>query len=328
MENRNENTKALVEAGMISALMVILSLVIVYTGLGQIFAVSILPIPITILFLRQNMKTALIASLISTILVALLFNPIQAVANTLLYGLVGVGLGTLLKTKLSVGKILGLFGLLVALASCLYLIIYANFVYKLGIDGFIDLIVKQNNMASDITKNLMGNVAKNPKEIAQMDLIGRYLNKDFILKTLPAMIIFIGYGAAYLNLLITRAVLRRLRIKTIENISFTKIYISNKIAAFMIIIFLIGGILSSKKIFIGESITISSIYVIGTILLLQGMSLTAYFLMNKYSVSRNMVLIILAGTFMFNLYMAFIILGVIDLVMNFRKLDPNPILKN
>jgi len=67
--------------------------------------------------------------------------------------------------------------------------------------------------------------------------------------------------------------------------------------------------------------------ILASALAISGMSLTAYYLRNNYKVSKKIVIVIFVAAFIFSLYQTFVILGLVDLVMNFRKLDPNPILK-
>jgi len=149
-----------------------------------------------------------------------------------------------------------------------------------------------------------------------------------ILLLLPGSLIVMGFVFAYINYKITGVILKRLKYSIEEMFPLTKVYIPNKVAAFMIIVFLIGYLLNLKNLLIGAYIQNSSLVVLAVAFCLSGMSLTAYYLINKYSCSKMMVIIILVAAFVFNLYMAFIFVGLIDIVMNFRKLDPNPILKS
>ena len=59
MQNRIYNTKAVIEAGLISALIVVIMLINVYVPIFSIFGMFILPVPVTVLYIRHNYKVTL-----------------------------------------------------------------------------------------------------------------------------------------------------------------------------------------------------------------------------------------------------------------------------
>jgi uncharacterized protein YybS (DUF2232 family) len=327
MENRSQNTKAVVEAGMVSALVVLITLISMYLGLSGYIGVCILPIPITVVYIRQNFKISLITVLVSTILVGLFFNPIEAVANTLLLGLIGISLGYCLKRKFSSMKTYAIFGVVVAIGAFLYTLIYVQLVTGVGVYATVDNMIKQT-VASTVssTKMIMGSTPMNAQQKLFIENL-KALNATALLKLMPGGLIVIGFMLAYINYKITNGILKRLKYKTEEMFPLTKIYIPNILGAVMISVVLIGYILTLQKLLIGDYILQSSLVVIAVAFAISGMSLTAYYLMNKYKVSKTIVVIILVAAFIFQLYQAFVILGLVDLVINFRKLDPNPIFK-
>ena len=323
MENRNQTTKAVVEAGMISALVVLMTLISMYLGLSGYAGVCILPIPITVVYIRQNAKIAFITVLVSTILVGLLFNPLQAVTNTFLMGLIGMSLGFCLKRNFSSMKVYVVFGIVVSIGLFIYAIIYVELVTGIGIYATIDNGIKL--ITSSIVKSI-GTTAVNTSQKNLLESIKR-IDVNYILKLMPGGLTVVGFIFSYINYKIATKILKRLKYKTQEMFSLTRIYLPNKAGVFMIIIVLIGYILTLNKLLVGEYVLQSSFLVLVAILTVSGTSLTAYYLINKYKVSKKIVIIILAIGFIFNLYQAFVIFGLVDLVMNFRKLDINPIFK-
>ncbi len=303
MENRNQSTKAVVEAGMISALTVFLTLFLIFTGLDYLIAICVLPIPITILYIRQNFKISLIAVLVSTIIVSLLYNPIHAVANTLVFGLVGLVFGFCLRKKYSVGKIMGILGIVVSIAYFLNSTIYLELITNQGLTSFVDDMVKEYNA-------LIG------KSTAS-------ISRDTMLKLVPGFIIVIGYITAYINYLITKAVLKVFKYNIEDMVPFTKMYVPNRIGAFIIIMFLLGTILSIKKILIGEYILSSSGIVLLITLAIQGISVVAYFMINKYNLTKSVVIIVIVVSLFLQASLVYLIMGFVDLFIDFRKVDPN-----
>jgi len=323
MENRNQNTKAVVEAGMISALVVIMTLISMYLGLSGYAGVCILPIPITVVYIRQNAKIAFITVLVSTILVGLLFNPLQAVTNTFLMGLIGMSLGYCLKRNFTSMRVYVIFGIVVSIGLFIYAIIYVELVTGVGVYATIDNGIKL--MTSSIVKSV-GTTDMNARQKNLLDSIKR-IDTNYILKLMPGALTVVGFIFSYINYKIATKILKRLKYKTQEMFSLTRIYLPNKAGMFMIILVLIGYILTLSKLLVGEYVLQSSFLVLAAILTACGTSLTAYYLINKYKVSKKMVIIIVVIVFAFNLYQSFIILGLVDLVMNFRKLDTNHIFK-
>ncbi|MBO3282441.1 DUF2232 domain-containing protein, partial [Intestinimonas butyriciproducens] len=61
MPNKSYNTKAIVEAGLTTAIIIVITLICVYVPILSMLTNFILPIPIAILFIRQNFKVTLVS---------------------------------------------------------------------------------------------------------------------------------------------------------------------------------------------------------------------------------------------------------------------------
>ena len=307
MENRNQNTKAIVEGGMISALTVFLTLFLIFTGLVSVLAICVIPIPITILYLRQNFKISLITVLVNTIIVSLLYNPIEAAANTMVFGLVGLAFGFCLKKKYSVGKIISILGIVFSIAFFINSAIYLELITNQGLKDSINDMLKQYN-------KMRGNQGLN-------------VSTEFMMKLVPGLIIIIGYITAYVNYLFTKVVLKRLKYKMEDMIPFTKLYVPNRIGAFIVIMFLLGTILSIKKVIIGEYLVSSSELVLLIALTIQGAAVVSYFLINKYNITKSVVIMIIVVSLFLQVVLVYVIMGFLDLFIDFRKVDPNRIFR-
>lgn len=316
MENRNQKTKALVEASMISALTVVISLVLIFTTL-DVLASVIIPIPLTIIYIRRNLKYSIGTLLISTILVGIFSNPFQAFASTLIFGAVGICLGYFITKKYSAYKIIGIMGLLIALSLFIYLYIYSTLIYNGGINGMVERM-------ANMTKGLD---LSNTKNLAMIEQIKKFWTKDTLLKILPSSLIVGGYIFAYMNYMITKSVLKRLNYEMSEMIQFTKIFIPSIVGASIFIIYLFGVILTMKKVSIGGYLTMSSQIVLQCIFTLQGICVFSYFLLNKYKISKGIIAIIIIVSMVYQLSLSFAIIGLIDLILDFRKIYPNRRLK-
>jgi uncharacterized protein YybS (DUF2232 family) len=90
MQKRMYNTKALIEGSLTTALIVVIMLINIYVPIFFIFVNFILPIPITVLYIRQDYKIALISVIASDILISMFYNPIAALSLIVLIGLTGI----------------------------------------------------------------------------------------------------------------------------------------------------------------------------------------------------------------------------------------------
>ncbi len=89
MYNRQNKTNSLVEAGLIVSLMIILIMLNLYFPIFSIFITFLLPIPIAVLYLRQDYKITLWAILVTGVITAMINNPITAVIITISFGTIG-----------------------------------------------------------------------------------------------------------------------------------------------------------------------------------------------------------------------------------------------
>ncbi len=102
MYNRQNKTNSLVEAGLIVSLMIVLIMLNLYFPIFSIFITFLLPIPIAVLYLRQDYKITLWAILVTGVITAMINNPITAVIITISFGTIGFLLGYCIKkTKIN-----------------------------------------------------------------------------------------------------------------------------------------------------------------------------------------------------------------------------------
>jgi uncharacterized protein YybS (DUF2232 family) len=131
---------------------------------------------------------------------------------------------------------------------------------------------------------------------------------------------------AYLNYLITEKVLKRLNYKVKEIIPFSSIYIPNKFAALLIIILCIGIIMDSRGINTGSYMASIASIAVEVIFILSGVAHLAYLLREKAKITKGLTAIILIVLLFIPIFInSFVLLGLVDIIFNLRRLDPNPI---
>lgn len=322
MQNTSYSTKAIVEAGLIATLIVVIMLANVYIPIFSLLGMFILPIPVTVLYIRHNYKIALGSVVVSSAIIFIMQGPLAAVQMLILLATVGIMLGYCVKYKKSAKTTLLLLTVASIIEFMLILVILSYIVTKQGIIGFLNQnLIKVMQQSLNITKEMYTNMGVTKEQMAVLDSMAQLNNINYILKN-GFIILFIGgFASACLNYFVTRGILKKLKYEMEEIKPFTSFYVNSKTAAIMAILLLIGVLLNKNKMAIGESITVFGYFILQISLLLDGLALGSYYLKNKFNISRliaNLILIFIAFS---QLSIIFVYLGFMDVLFNFRKID-------
>lgn len=321
MQNRNYNTKAIVEAGLITSLVVILMLISVYVPIFSLIGILILPIPITVLFIRQDYKVTIVSVVISAIIISMVFNPISAVSSSILFGLTGITLGYLIKSDKSISTIILFLAAAFAVAMIVDFGIYISLIDKRGLVGFVNNIAAQFKDSMNMVKQMYLKMGVSSEQLASMDQIASMFNAKYIMNVIPVLIIISSVTFSYLNYIITKAILKKLRydVKSIK--PFSEFYVSAKTGSLIGIVLVIGLFLKRNNIALGDSIAISSQYILQLVLLLDGFALAAYYLKNKFKMSKTFTFIIILLTGFSQIAVVYMLAGLSDIFFDFRKIN-------
>jgi len=329
MQSRNFNTKAVVEAGLLSAIIVVLMLTTAYIPFLSILNV-LLPVPVTILYLRHNYKVAMATVVVSGIIVSTLYSPILALGVIVTYSLTGMTLGYCIKRDKKVSHTIIILALVSALAYLINTLIFIFIIQPNGIQGFIGYINKLIaiiNTTMDQSKEFYKAAGMmNAKQLAA-------LNQVPILTIANIMLIFPGTFVlacsmnAFISYSITKAILKKLRYKVRDFKPFSQFYIKNKLGALAIILFCIALLLQRRNMFIGEYVVSFLTILIESVLLISGLALTTFYLRNQFKLSKKLVILLLLFTLLMKMEQIFLILGLMDMILDFRHLDADRLFK-
>lgn len=322
MQNRSYHTHAVVEAGLIIAIIVVLMLFSVYVPIFSMVGIFILPIPVTILYIRQNWKITLTAVFVSGILIAMTYDPISALTATLMFGSTGMTLGYSITHEKKFSFTITLLAIVSALVTVLDLVVYVYLINKTGVMGFINENLKIINGSMDTVNSMYLKMGVSQAQLAQLKQTFAMFTPDFILKIIPAMLIVASFISAYINYVITKSILKKLRYEMKEEISFTKIYINNRIGTFLVVFVIIGLLLNRYNMSSGGYVLNSSTIILQMALLIDGVSLAAFYLRNRLKLAKSFTVILILVTAFSQASNLLVIAGLIDMVMDFRKLDP------
>ncbi|WP_434297998.1 YybS family protein [Clostridium sporogenes] len=323
MYNRQNKTNSLVEAGLIVSLMIVLIMLNLYFPIFSIFITFLLPIPIAVLYLRQDYKITLWAILVTGVITAMLNNPITAVIITISFGTIGFLLGYCIKKQKSIFMTIMILAAGFLLSNIMIILIQILFVNKNGIMNFINKNISMIKDTMESAKDFYSQAGVPKEQLQQMEQKLNLLQPDLILKMIPGALITISFVLAFLNYAITRTVLIKLGYKNVKPLPhISKIYVNVRIVTIVAIGLLIGVILKRKGIEVGDYFFMTSSNLLFTMLLIDGVSVFIYYMKNKFNISKGILIFILFITVLGSLNIIYIYLGLMDIMLDFRKLDP------
>jgi uncharacterized protein YybS (DUF2232 family) len=332
MEDRKYNTKSIVEAGLISAIIVVLMLITGYVPIMSFMGTLVLPVPVALLFIRHDIKVTLAAIAVSSIITAMLFNPIQALLSAISFGLTGISLGYSIKKDKGSNYTLFLLAVVSLVATILTYVLTVVLIQKTTFTAFFTTFVNEINSAFTesiaMAKSFYAKAGMTPDQLAQLDAMFSAFNVDFLINAFAAIMIFQALFSAYLNYVTAKAILRRLGYHMKKMTPFSHLYINSLAGAFIVAPLPLGVYLKAKGYQLGDPVVISGQILMQYTFLIVGISVAVYFLKNRFKLSNGFItLIVLFAAFNVVFARIFVYLGLADMIFDFRRINPNRILK-
>lgn len=322
MQNRIYNTKAVIEAGLISALIVVIMLINVYVPIFSIFGMFILPVPVTVLYIRHNYKVTLVAVIVSAIIIAMVYNPLSALTSGITIGFVGMTLGHCVKHKKKASTTVLFLSIALIIVWILSIAIYTTFIDTSGIVSIMDKNIKAIKENYYSVRDIYVKMGVSKEKLAIIDESYKGITTEYMIKFLPYSVTILSFCLAYLNYVITKSILRKFRYDMEEFSPFSNLYINTRVGTFVVVCLIIGMLLSRNKISVGEYVTNYSQILLQLVFALNGLAFSAYYLRNRFHMSKMVTALILIYTGTTQFYIIYMYLGFIDMIIDFRKLDP------
>ncbi len=321
MENRAKN-KWIVEASFMAAITFIL-MMLTATPMFDVIGSFIVPIPITILYLRHGKKAAWLSVIVAGVLGALFYTPLIILNVLIVYGPIGIALGYCIKKEKTAVKTIVTLGLINCIGNIVNYIIIFTGLSGVTLTQYLEGIVDVFHQAA----NMSAGMAQTSAVTQQIVEFYRSINIDFILMILPIGFIMAIILSSFLNFIIARGILRRLGFKVKSLPPFSRWYLDNRISAILIILFCLSYIMKVNNVLYSETFFITMIYLLMFIFMIQSLSVIAYFLKNAVKLSNPLIVFIEIIILLFPLSIYIIAIGIGDLIMDIRGVDPNS-LKN
>jgi len=309
------NVAAMVEAGVMSAIVIVFAMISVYLPFMVLFINMVFPVPIILLGVRHGHKWSIMAVVASAIMIAILIEPVLAVKMVIGYSLVGIVLGHALRSKFSPAKTL-LVGSLTTMVS-----IVALFGLMLMLMG-VNLMNLQFQMMGEGMKQAIeiyrsyGMPEEKLIQMQEMSDKGLAVAKIAI----PAAFLLGSVLASYINLAFARLVLRRLGLPTAGFGPFKHWAAPTYI--------LWAAVAGGALVYLGQLQQVELITNLGINILLfslicvfvHGLAVF-YFLADKYNLSRLIRGIILLMIFLNAIFVLIVLYaGAFDMALDYRKL--------
>jgi uncharacterized protein YybS (DUF2232 family) len=322
MYNRQIKTSSLVEAGLIVSLMIVLIMFSLYLPVIGILTTFLLPIPIAVLYLRQDYKITLLSIIVTGIITTMMQDPLTAVIITISFGIIGFLLGYCIKNKKSIFTTIIIIALGFLISIIIVFLIQILFIDKNTIMNIINKNISMMKESMELVKEFYSQAGVPKEQLQQMEQKFNLLQPDFILKMIPGALIISSFMSAFLNYGITRTVLIKLGYKNIKPLPhISKIYINVRIVTIVAIGLLIGVILKRNNLVLGDYFYMTSSNLLFIILLIDGLSVFVYYMKNKFNISKGILIFIFLMTILGPLSVIYFYLGLIDAMLDFRKLD-------
>jgi Predicted membrane protein len=327
MYHANNKAKAIVEAGLLSALIVIIMLFSVYIPIFILVGNFLLPIPVAILYMKYDYKTTILSIIVSTILIAILYSPFSALSAGITYGIIGIALGHCFKKSKNTSTTFIILTLASILAIVLSNLILLVFVDKTTIGNSINQLLTTFKETANTLRSYYKSAGMDTQSIEPLLKMWESIDSKMILSMIPAFLVMSGFMSAVINYKISKAILKKLRYNIKDLKPFEEIYVDNRIIAALVVIVCLGIILSAQNYLIGTIILNSSISITELAFMVIGMSVSYYYLKRKFNMKKATIIIIFIFMFLAQLYVILIYVGIMDVILDFRKVDPNRIFK-
>lgn len=121
-----KRTNSMVEGAIFAAIAIVFNLVFAYIPLAGVFLQLVMPLPIVICGMRNGLRWSILSTVVATVIVAMVVNPIHALFFIAVFGIMGIVLGECMHRHLAPGKLLlySSLGAVVSIALNMVLALY------------------------------------------------------------------------------------------------------------------------------------------------------------------------------------------------------------
>ncbi|OFI05380.1 hypothetical protein CLOACE_17570 [Clostridium acetireducens DSM 10703] len=320
---KNYKSKALTEAGLITALVVMLSLINSYVPVFSMLGNFLIPIPFAVLYLRQDKFMTFGSVFASAFLMAMLYNPIEGILASVIFGLTGITLGFCIKKNKSMFFTIASLAFVSIIGTLFRFVIYIILINKQSVASFVNELLKLFNSSINESIKFYTNMGVDTNTLEPIKEYLKLFTPELILSVIPAFIILSSIISGYLNYILSYSILKKLGYNMKNLVSFRNIYVNSKTGAIIGIFLLVGVILNRYNVPYSNYIVNSTGVIMKFVLMIDGLSLAVYYMVNKFHISKAFITFIIIFVAFSPISILLFYLGLMDIIFDFRKLDPN-----
>lgn len=325
------STRGLTESAVMSALISVIVILSSYFSFLYGVAMMILPIIVAVVHYRHDLKYSTGCVIVSMIITSIMFNPITGVTMGVSYGIIGIALGYAVRKKYSPYKILIYTVLASGIAIVLDFALTGILISGQNIFKFMQsqAVELSNVFAVSINQSvkMYESIGITGEQIEMMNQMKSLITPEFILMIFPAIIVIAAFLQGYVCYVLLSVVLRKLRYAKLEVVKFSEFYVTNLVGAALVGTMCIALILYGRGVSWGLTVY-SSVYMVTLVILsINGIAATQYFLTKRMMLPKVGRVLIIVAVFMTRMVFIFEIIGFVEMLLDFRKLDPHRLRK-
>ncbi|WP_392485936.1 DUF2232 domain-containing protein [Haloimpatiens sp. FM7315] len=323
MRNDKVRTKSLIEAAVLSAIIVVVMVLSMYVPFFEIIGIAISPIIICILYIKHGFKFTTLSIVVSFTLLVILTNVVYAATFLIINAIPGICLGYCIKTKKSAVATVIIVAVIyvIVIAASTYIVSYIT--YNDGIFGVVNKFVLEYKEVLNETMEQYQKMGVSADKIEIIKQSNSQLTSELILNMLPSCLSIISIILSFSVYKILYSVLKKLKIQINPMKDFNKWHLDDKITALIIGFIAISIIMNSKKLYGAETLLYTAFNLGKLIFVVFGIALISDVLSGRYKLSKTIVFIIVLVSLVFKADIIYLIIGIIDSVINFRKIKEN-----
>ncbi|WP_433773356.1 YybS family protein [Bacillus wiedmannii] len=306
-----KQTKFITEGAALLAVYAILLLISMYVPVLGAVAMFILPLPFIVLTIRYKLPNVLLIFVAALFITVIVSQPISLI-KTIMFGLIGVVLGSMYKKGKKPVEIL--------IAGTLAYLIGIMLIYVGSIKFFnIDIMKQMQNMFNEsiAQSEKIVSAAGMPISKEQKELLGQ-LN-DVLQTLFPSILVMISVCFSWITVMISGSVLKKLKHDVTPWPKFKDIQLPKSIVWYYVIFILLATFIKVEPTSYLHMV-FSNLYVIFALLLvLQGLTFITFLAHRKGFTKGVPIISFIVCMFIPMLFPLVTILGIIDLGISLRS---------
>ncbi|WP_141532026.1 YybS family protein [Bacillus cereus] len=306
-----KQTKFITEGAALLAVYAILLLISMYVPVLGTVAMFILPLPFIVLTIRYKLPNVLLIFVAALFITVIVSQPISLI-KTIMFGLIGVVLGSMYKKGKKPVEIL--------IAGTLAYLIGIMLIYVGSIKFFnIDIMKQMQNMFNEsiAQSEKIVSAAGMPISKEQKELLGQ-LN-DVLQTLFPSILVMVSVCFSWITVMISGSVLKKLKHDVTPWPKFKDIQLPKSIVWYYVIFILLATFIKVEPTSYLHMV-FSNLYVIFALLLvLQGLTFITFLAHRKGFTKGVPIISFIVCMFIPMLFPLVTILGIIDLGISLRS---------